>query len=133
ARLAVDPSAGAGYSPPLLPHRGPSMGEHRMSSAGALLLTLAMAVHGADPAAPDLPRLREMLYDRQAPLQQSQAALLLVAAPDAGAAEVVRRGLRQTDSVEVFLALSAALRTARDGRFCDELLSALAGPRPNVR
>src|SRR5437867_837154 len=65
---AVDPPAGAGYSPPLLPHCGQSRGENHMSPAGVLLLTLALALPGANPApaAPDLPRLREMLYDRQA-------------------------------------------------------------------
>jgi HEAT repeat protein len=106
-----------------------------MSEAGVLLLALATALPGADPtpSAPDLPRLREMLYARQAPLQQSQAALLLVGSRDTAAADIVKQGLTQTDSAEVFLALSAALRTARDGRFADELLAALAGPRVNVR
>jgi len=100
-----------------------------------LLLALVFAAPGAASAAPpsDLPHLREMLYDRQAPLQQGQAALVLVASQDPRAVEVVRQGLRQTDSAEVFLALSAALRTAHDARFCDELLSALSGPRANVR
>jgi HEAT repeat protein len=105
-----------------------------MSETSILLLGLALALPGREPAAtPDVPRLREMLYDGQAPLQQGQAALLLVSSRDTSAAEVVRNGLRQTDSAEVFLALSAALRTARDGRFCDDLLAALAGPRAELR
>jgi HEAT repeat protein len=104
-----------------------------MSPAGALLLIVATALPGADATTPDLPRLREMLYDRQAPLQQSQAALLLVGCREAEAADVVRQGLRQTDSVEVFCALAAALRVVHDDGFCDELLAALAGPRGNVR
>jgi HEAT repeat protein len=106
-----------------------------MSQAGVLLLALAAAWPAIDPSVPsaDLPRLREMLYDRQSLVQQCSAAYRLVQRPDEDAAAVIRQGLRQTDSVEVFVALTSAVRGARDGRFCDELLSALADPRANIR
>jgi HEAT repeat protein len=74
-----------------------------------------------------------MLYDRQSPLQQSQAALLLVTSSVPEAAEVIRQGLRQTDSSDVFLALSTAVRLAQDTRFLEELLAALSGDRANLR
>jgi len=74
-----------------------------------------------------------MLYDRQSLVQQCSAAHWLVQKRDEDAVAVIRQGLRQTDSIEVFIALTAAIRGARDGRFCDELLAALAGPRANVR
>jgi HEAT repeat protein len=75
-------------------------------------------------------RLREMLYDRQHPRNQGQAALLLILNHTAEAEEIARQGLRQTDPPDVFLALAAALRLTRDNRFHDELLAALAGSPP---
>ncbi len=101
-----------------------------------LLLTLGFLSPAGDPpgpAAPDVGRLREMLYDRQQPRLQSQAALLLVQDHSADAEEFVRQGLRQTDSPEVFIALAGALRLARDVRFRDELCDALAGGQPATR
>lgn len=95
-----------------------------------LLLLLGL---GSTPPTADVARWRELLHDRQAPLQQSQAALLLVTAREPEAAEVVRQGLKQTEVVDVFTALCAALRTAQDSRFVEELFAALASPRPAVR
>ncbi len=68
-----------------------------------LLLALALALPGIAHAGPpaDLPRLREMLYDRQAPLQQGQAARLLVESSDEQTIDIVHQGLRQTDSADV--------------------------------
>src|SRR5262245_38336912 len=87
----------------------------------------------APPGPTDPARLRELLQDRQHPRNQSQAALLLVQDPSPEARHIIRWGLRQTDSPEVFQALAAALRLARDGRFADELFAALAGGRPPFR
>ncbi len=106
-----------------------------MSATHLLLLGVSVLMPAAESPASsaDAARWREMLHDRQSPQQQSQAALLLVAARGDEAAEVVRQGLRQTETADVFLALCAALRTARDGRFVDELLTAIASPRADVR
>ncbi len=87
----------------------------------------------AQPAEPDPAQLREMLQDRQQTRNQNQAALLLVQMRTAEAEEIVREGLHQTDSADVFLALTAALRLCRDGRFTEELVAAVVGGRPAVR
>src|SRR5262245_57303763 len=101
-----------------------------------LLLIFAMLLLRGDPAmhpAADTAQLREMLYDRQQPRNQSQAALSLVESNSPAAEEIVRGGLRQTDSAEVFLALAAAIRLKRDSRFVDELLEALDRGQPSTR
>jgi HEAT repeat protein len=102
-----------------------------MSAIHLLLFHLGLLTTGQ--ADLDPVRLREMLYDRPDPRSQSQAALLLVQTRSAEAEEVIRQGLTQTDSTEVFLALAAALRLQQDTRFVEELLAALAGGRPAVR
>jgi HEAT repeat protein len=107
-----------------------------MTALHSWLLGLA-ALLGTDPAPPpaaaEVTRLREMLLDRQHPSSQSQAALLLVQARWPEAETIVRKGLKQTDAAEVFLALAEALRLCRDDRFTEELLAALAAGRPPVR
>jgi hypothetical protein len=109
-----------------------------MSLLHTLSLALGMLL-GAEGRATDHPvtddsaQLRELLYDRQHPRNQSQAALLLVQSRGTDAEDVVRQGLRQTDSTGVFVALAAAIRLCRDDRFSDELLAALVGDRPVVR
>ncbi|MBY0526363.1 MAG: HEAT repeat domain-containing protein [Gemmataceae bacterium] len=109
-----------------------------MSVLHPMLLGLATLL-GADsadhPPAPsrDIARLREMLQNRHQSRGQSQAALLLVQKHRVEAEDIIRQGLRQTDSPEVFLALASALRLCRDGRFIDELLSAVATGRPSIR
>jgi HEAT repeat protein len=93
-------------------------------------------VHPAPPAHAaelDLAHLREVLYDRQDPRGQSQAALLLVQSRDRGAEKLVQQGLRQPEEAEVFLALAAAVRLRQDGRFLDELLAALTANHSRVR
>jgi HEAT repeat protein len=107
-----------------------------MSTFHTLLLNLGMLLPMADVPAPtttDPARLREMLHDRQHPRSQSQAALLLVQCRTSDAEDIVRRGLRQTDSPEVFFALAAALRVHRDHRFLTELLTALSGGQASIR
>lgn len=107
-----------------------------MSILVPCLIGFGAMLHGADAPAPareDVARLAEMLQDRQHPRLQSQAALLLVQSHAREARDAVRRGLQQTESSEVFLALAAAVRLRRDTRFADELVQALSGDRPVVR
>jgi HEAT repeat protein len=107
-----------------------------MSTIYPLLLSLGILMPDADssPVPPaDPAHLKEMLQDRQHPLSQSQAALLLVQSRSSAAVEMVQRGLRQTDSPEVFLALAGAIRLQRDTRFMDEFLAALTGGQPAIR
>jgi HEAT repeat protein len=98
-----------------------------------LLLGLAPLVTEVDLPASDPAQLRELLHDRQHTRSQSQAALLLVQSKSPDAETIVRQGLRQTDSADVFLALAAAIRLQQDARFLDELLIALGNGRPAVR
>src|SRR5262249_56809268 len=74
-----------------------------------------------------------LLYDRQHARGTSQAALLLVPSTSPDAEDIVRQGLRQTDAVEVFLALAAAVHLSRDPRFRDEFLHALTSSQALVR
>lgn len=97
----------------------------------SFLVGVSLAI-GAD-LPPEPVRLRELLYDRQHPRNQSQAALLLVQAHSCDAEQIVRQGLRQTEVPEVFLALSAALRLCRDSRFHEELIFVLVEGRPLLR
>jgi HEAT repeat protein len=113
-----------------------------MQTIQPILLGLGMTLAVPGPARPaplvhaaelDLAHLREVLYDRQDPRGQSQAALLLVQSRDPAAEKLVRQGLRQPEEAEVFLALAAAVRLRQDGRFLDELLAALTANHPRVR
>jgi HEAT repeat protein len=92
---------------------------------------------GSSPAAasdaPDIPRLRELLYHRQAPQEQSQAAFLLIESQHADAAELVREGLRRWDRPDVFQALAAAIRLRRDARYESPLLKALTSEQLPIR
>jgi HEAT repeat protein len=81
----------------------------------------------------DLARLREMLRDRQHPLNQSQAALLLMRDRSPEAEALIHQGLQPTEPSDVFIALAAALRLQPNPRFVDELLGALAKGRPVIR
>ena len=85
------------------------------------------------PAKPDPAQLRETLFDRQQPLRQSQAALLLVQNPSAEAERIVRQGLKQADAPDVFMALADAVRLCQDARFVEELTAALGSSSPLVR
>jgi HEAT repeat protein len=106
-----------------------------MGTIHLLVLASGMLLPGtADPpAAADCARLRELLYNRQDPRGQSQAALLLVQDPSPEAEAIVRQGLRQAQSPEVFQALAVALRVSRDPRFREELLTALSAGTPLLR
>ncbi len=97
------------------------------------LTTLFGDSGAANAPAPDLAHLREMLHDRQYPHGQSQAALLLVQSKLDGAEKAVREGLGGVESVEVFLALAAAVRLRQDRRFLEELFAALSSARPVIR
>jgi HEAT repeat protein len=112
------------------------MGDPHVPVIQPLLLGLGMLLAEnavADPCAPDLAHLREMLHDSQHPRGQNQAALLLVDSTREGAEKAVRDGLRAVESVEVFLALAAAVRLRQDRRFVEELLAALSSGRSAVR
>jgi HEAT repeat protein len=103
-----------------------------------LLLGLAALLPAGPPTAAAAPledsvRLCEMLHDRKHPGDQNLAALLLVQSRSAEGEEIVRKGLRQSDEPDVFLALAHALRVERDTRFANELFEALIGGRPPVR
>ena len=102
-----------------------------MNTVPTLLLGLGLLLAetpDADPA-----RLREMLYDRQQPRGQSQAALLLVQARTPEADAIIRQGLCQTETPEQFQALAGALRLCRDARFLDDLLAGLTSDRAELR
>jgi HEAT repeat protein len=112
------------------------MEDARMSAGCPFVLALGMLLPFADPApspVQDVARLREVLYCRDHPRNQGQAALLLVQDRSAAAGAVVRQGLHQTDIPEVFLALAAALRLDRDRRFAGELLAGLSSAKPAIR
>ncbi|MBI1915483.1 MAG: hypothetical protein HYS12_12220, partial [Planctomycetes bacterium] len=98
-----------------------------------LLLLLSSAPPQDYESTADPAQLREVLYDQQDVRQQSQAALLLVRDRSPAAEEIVHRGLRQTTSPEVFLALASAVRAAHDARFTEELLGALSVNGPGAR
>ena len=107
-----------------------------MQAIQPILLGLAILLGESGAAAarkPDLAHLQELLHDRQHALGQSQAALLLVQCMEDGAEHAVRDGLRDTEAVDVFLPLAAAVRLAQDRRFVDELFAALSARRPPVR
>ncbi|HVS37242.1 MAG TPA: HEAT repeat domain-containing protein [Gemmataceae bacterium] len=107
-----------------------------MHAISAILLGLGLMMPGGDPARPsdaDPARLQETLHDHRDPAGQSQAALLLVQCTSDDAENAVRQALEQTEEVDVFTALAGAVRLCQDGRFADQLLSALRSVRPAVR
>lgn len=81
----------------------------------------------------DAARLKELLFQRERPQEQSQAALLLLQARTAEAQAVVREGLRRHDRPDVFQALAAAARLWRDERHIPLLLQALSADSAPVR
>jgi HEAT repeat protein len=85
------------------------------------------------PAVLDLPRLREVLYLRGQPQEQSQAALLLVQSQHVEAAEHIREGLRRWDRPDVFQALASAIRIHRDTRHEALLLRAIHSEQVPIR
>jgi HEAT repeat protein len=114
------------------------MEDARMSAGCPFVFALATLLPFAEsPPRPvpdhDVARLRELLYCRDHPRNQGQAALLLAQDGSAEARALVRQALRQTDAPEVFLALAGALRLGRDRRFAGELLAALSSSKPAIR
>src|SRR6516225_1181766 len=106
-----------------------------MSALHPLLLGFGVLLPmsaGAQPLS-DTSRLKELLYDRQSPTAQSTPALLLLQLRSLDADDVIRQGLRQTDSPDVFCALAAAMRAARDTTFLPELFSGLSSSQASVR
>src|SRR5262245_25490185 len=124
--MRVDATGGGRYKLPSFGNRGIIRGTECMGATPSWLLALGLSLPAgpADlaPVRSDPAHLREMLQDRQHPRLQSQAALLLVQDRSSDATEIIRQGLQQTESQEIFLALADALRLCRDRRFVEELL-----------
>jgi HEAT repeat protein len=100
-----------------------------MHTAYAWIVGVSLLLQGNEvvPARSEDPaHLREMLYDRRHPTQQSQAALLLVMNRSAEASAVVRQGLRQLEAPDVYDALTTAIRLCHDVRYNEELFEALS-------
>src|SRR5262249_43315401 len=104
---------------------------HAIVLVAALFGPEAANSAGAKPA--DLPRLRELLYSRQQPLEQSQAALMLVQSDSPDAMLLVLDGLRHWDRPDIFQALTSAIRMRRDRRYQSALLKSLAAEPPAIR
>lgn len=85
------------------------------------------------PKAMDAAPLREQLYNRNRPQEQSQAALKLVQSDSAEVAALVAFELTRWDRNDVFLALAAAIRMQRDQRFLQPMLDALAAEQVPIR
>ncbi len=85
------------------------------------------------PRAMDAAPLREQLYNRNRPQEQSQAALLLVQSDSSEVAALVAFELTRWDRADVFQALSAAIRIKRDLRFLQPMLAALAAEQQPIR
>lgn len=85
------------------------------------------------PQAMDAAPLRELLYNRNRPQEQSQAALLLVQSTSAEVAALVAFELTRWDRADVFQALTSAIRIQRDLRFLQPLLDALSAEQMPIR
>lgn len=112
--------------------------------AGILLLALCILPQGPPqdqppsgglplPRAMDAAPLREMLYNRNRPQEQSQAALLLIQSDSAEVAALVTFEMSRWDRADVFQALASAIRLRRDLRFMPPLLDALAAEQVPIR
>ncbi|MFO0815821.1 MAG: HEAT repeat domain-containing protein [Gemmatales bacterium] len=108
-------------APPQVPSQLPPQGQP--PDNGALSLPRAM------DAAP----LRELLYSRNRPQEQSQAALKLVQSSSAEVAALVTFELTRWDRTDVFQALAAAIRTEQDKRFIQSMFDALAAEQLPIR
>jgi HEAT repeat protein len=95
-------------------------------------MLMPMFIGTQDPPS-DPARLKELLYDRQNPRAQSSAALSLLQLRSADGDEIVRQGLKQTDSPDVFCALAAALKASRETTFIEELVLGLANSQAVIR
>jgi HEAT repeat protein len=115
--------------------------EARMTSLNAILVLALLGV-GDPVAAPprelppltgDLARLRELLYGRHDPLQQSQAALLLLQSGTAEGRREIDEALRRWDRPDVFQAASSAVRLRRDSTHAATLFKALGAEKLAIR
>lgn len=98
----------------------------------ALLITGILLGQNPMPAV-DIPRLREQLADKNKPLGQAQAAVLLIQERTPLAGETIRQYLRDAKNAEAFVAIAAAIQWSRDFRFQEELLEALFADNPSIR
>lgn len=85
------------------------------------------------PRAMDAAPLRELLYNRNRPQEQSQAAFMLVQSDSAEVAALVAFELTRWDRADVFQALASAIRLKRDVRFLQPMLDALAAEQQPIR
>jgi HEAT repeat protein len=107
-----------------------------MSTIQAVIVgvSLCLPVGDAHPTtAPDLARLREVLHDRGQPVEQSQAALLLLQVHNPDADRILHRALQELESPDVFLAVTSALRLCEDPRFNADLWAAVVLDRAALR
>ena len=74
----------------------------------------------------DVSRLREQLADKKQPQIQAQAAMLILQQRTPLAEETIRQYFRDGRNPEAFAALAGAVQWARDPRFQQELLEAVA-------
>jgi len=111
-----------------------------MTSLHAMVMLAALG--GGEPVATpprelppltgDLARLHELLYGRHDPLQQSQAALLLLQSGTPEARREIEAALRRWDRPDVFQAAAAAVRLKRDASYATLLFKALSAERTAV-
>jgi HEAT repeat protein len=87
----------------------------------------------APPKAMDAAPLREQLYHRNRPQEQSQAALLLVQSNSPEVAALVTFELTRWDRADVFQALASAIRMKQDTRFLNSMVDALAAEQLPIR
>ncbi len=81
----------------------------------------------------DAAPLREQLYNRNRPQEQSQAAYELVMSESAEFVALVSFEMTRWDRPDVFQALASAIRMRRDVRYLQPLLDALAAEQQPIR
>lgn len=108
----------------------------------ASLLSSTTLTQDDQPPRPQIPgqpsviettSLKEILYSRQRPQEQSQAALQLLQLRSSESETIIRAELNRWERPDVFLALSSAIRMQRDTRFTTELLHGLGADSPFIR
>lgn len=104
---------------------GPFLGEPPAPGRPPALGTAAPPMDG--------PRLRELLFHRERPGEQSQAALILIQTDTPEAQALIQDALRRWDRPDVFQAMTSAIRLWRDTRFVQPLLRALAADQAPIR
>ncbi|HMO35716.1 MAG TPA: HEAT repeat domain-containing protein, partial [Gemmatales bacterium] len=81
----------------------------------------------------DAAPLRELLYNRNRPQEQSQAAFSLVQSDSAEVVALVVFEMTRWDRPDVFQSLASAIKLRRDIRYLQPLLDALAAEQAAIR